>query len=97
MESQIVSEPVISSEYTDPKVYENSQAPAESLSVKFGDEAEKIVVTNMSQDQNSAKEQHSIIKKPINKHLNTRSDGVDLPKIEKKSENNRESARNSIA
>ena len=50
MESQIVSEPVISSEYTDPKVYENSQAPAESLSVKFGDEAEKIVVTNMSQD-----------------------------------------------
>ena len=47
MESQIVSEPVISSEYTDPKSYEK---PAESLSVKFGDEVEKIVVTNMSQD-----------------------------------------------
>ena len=94
MESQIVSEPVISSEYTDPKSYEKH---VESLSVKFGDEVEKIVVTNMSQDQKSAMEQHSIIKKPINKHLNTRSDGVDLPKIEKKSENNRESARNSIA
>ena len=97
MESQIVSEPVISSEYTDPKIYENSQAPVESLSVKFGDEVEKIVVTNMSQDQNSAKEHHPIIKKSINKHLNTRSDGVDLPKIDKKSENNRESTRDSIA
>ena len=47
MESQIVSEPVISSEYTDPKSYEKH---VESLSVKFGDEVEKIVVTNMSQD-----------------------------------------------
>ena len=50
MESQIVSEPVISSEYTDNKIYQN--VPGMTLSsVKFGGEVEKIVVTNMSYDQ----------------------------------------------
>ena len=50
LESQIVSEPVISSEYTDNKIYQN--VPGMTLSsVKFGGEVEKIVVTNMSFDQ----------------------------------------------
>ena len=50
LESQIVSEPIISSEYTDHKIYEC--VPGMTLSnVKFGGEVEKIVVTNMSFDQ----------------------------------------------
>ena len=49
LESQIVSEPIISSEYTDHKIYEC--VPGMTLSsVKFGGEVEKIVVTNMSFD-----------------------------------------------
>ena len=64
--SNLVSEAVFS-EYNDAKMYEHIQVTEESQSGKSDEEAEKIVVTNMSSCQSSAREQYPKITRPMMK------------------------------
>ena len=48
-------------------MYEHLQVTEESQSGRSGDEVEKIVVTNMSSCQSSARDHYPVITRPIHK------------------------------